>query len=428
MEKPLEAWLPLIDPMLVHQDTHEDLRLALEVVDIETTVWVLPSLDEARRWSCPFNPIWRHVAIPGRRSNRFDLLYIGGDGSLLQNPHALFRRTVSKDADELLDAWLALEIANPDWPEELLVEDSGLSGVLVPDFGTDPPGFKWEILVATPHPPQALASGRRPIPMDPNGILQQILTGGVDQTVDEPGSTESGEGAGQDKERKEIEAIWRRTSEDISAGPLHDLGEYDDRFRRYEGFDETETLIQLHTEKWPDPLRFLFFYGGGLQAFAMQRATRQVASLSSESREHSLQWAWNACTGYVVPGLGPAVHTELLPRALRHGEEGFLMEVEGRYGLVASDLLELFRMPEGLEIFRQRRPVTRCLGVGAMFLALLIDRLEQGWTVRTCASCGRLIHGHGNKRYCSRDHNLDCWRQRARQRQRRSRSSRSARS
>jgi len=93
--------------------------------------------------------------------------------------------------------------------------------------------------------------------------------------------------------------------------------------------------------------------------------------------------------------------------------DGALAEVEGHFGIPAENLTDLVRSSEFRKHMEAWMPVRRTQGwLGYLWWDLYQD-MQTSMSVRFCQHCGNVIRGgRVDRRYCTREENAVCARQR----------------
>ena len=107
---------------------------------------------------------------------------------------------------------------------------------------------------------------------------------------------------------------------------------------------------------------------------------------------------------------------------LAANEPDALMNLEGRHNVVAHSLDNLSQFADFAATRKQQLPAILINGWIGYFWWELRQDLEAGLTIKTCERCGNVIRcGHRDRRFCTRDEDIDCFRTGNREAQRRRR-------
>jgi hypothetical protein len=129
----------------------------------------------------------------------------------------------------------------------------------------------------------------------------------------------------------------------------------------------------------------------GDYAQAIRVIEGRVQQLTSEA-EASIEKAW------------------FLPKAARN-IGGALVDLEGRFGIVADDLDRVRQTQEYKRRILAPMPVRRTLGWLGYFWWELYQDVKAHTLVAICKSCGNVIRGgHADRQYCTRKENPTCTR------------------
>jgi hypothetical protein len=167
--------------------------------------------------------------------------------------------------------------------------------------------------------------------------------------------------------------------------------------------------------KWPGPLLNLIPFGGGIDEINGQALMEAIARGSAQDLEGALRRARDASAPYISDARTTMEAARFRPVWVKEGEDGLLGEL---YSAATGDspfvrtLKEAMEMPAWEEIMSKPVSIRRAWGPLGLFWSLLIDRLESERSFRVCELCGRVISGIRLKRFCGRDDNPECFRQR----------------
>ena len=174
---------------------------------------------------------------------------------------------------------------------------------------------------------------------------------------------------------------------------------------------------------WPHPFDDLFALGGNTELLFHQAAMRAcIRDLTSGDRTramHTIETWVQRLTGEAEVLLW---HAWVLPK-LTGDIDSLLWDVEGEFGISAPSWSELQRSPEFKKKLLELVKVRRVQGwLGYFWWEFYQDVMERT-SVRLCQSCGAVIRGgHANRKYCSLEENVDCFRKQNALRQRKHRS------
>ncbi len=374
--RPLQVWLPNISGSRAWPQAKRDRDRAYQVWRGEDTVWLMPGLERAVRWAEDGDVAC--LALPAEHWERLDVYHVGGNG-------AVWGAGASETfpdgrVDGLLDAWLNLGAVGG---VKLYAQPDKLA-VRVPCVEGDKVTYELREFRIQPG---AVAPTRLPKEDGP-GVF----------TLRWPPSDSAVPSISAEQESHELCGPF---------DPAVDEG-LPIAVRRS---DNARRTLRVMLE-WPEPLRALFPPGSGLddlQACArMNKIARQsrcdLEGVINAARVHSAECVTEGQTMTGAAWFGPILAAE--------GEEGALIALEARYGLLASNLDEAMEADVWEEIATRPFLVRRVWGAVGLFWALALDRLEEGRGFNVCERCGRVLQGKRDKRFCGRADDLECFKAR----------------
>ena len=151
---------------------------------------------------------------------------------------------------------------------------------------------------------------------------------------------------------------------------------------------------------------------GGLDELAALSQMRSIAERSSEDINLVLQEAHTNARPYVSEGFGILRNAWFNPLVLEEGEQGALFSAESKHGLRANSLEEVVNSDQWSDVLDRPVPVRRVWGLNGLFWELLIQRLEARRPFSVCERCGRVIRGTRGKRFCEKEDDVTCFRER----------------
>jgi len=198
----------------------------------------------------------------------------------------------------------------------------------------------------------------------------------------------------------------------------------------YEPLDETDipqdSILnddQTHPQfVWPGPFDVLFPTGGGIDLFVHHEKLRQcIAALKNGHREKVMREA-ETWVGHLTHAVeAPWDRAWFFPRVVAD-PEGVLWDIEGRYGYIANTIQEFLASKCFHDLRQTTIRVQRVQGwLGYCWWEFYQDLMRHEH-IGECKECGHVIRGgHKDREMCMKQENPDCFRQRAKIRQRKSR-------
>lgn len=177
--------------------------------------------------------------------------------------------------------------------------------------------------------------------------------------------------------------------------------------------------------EWPAPFNELFFTGGGADRLWHQAQMARLVRLAEEGqRKRALRDTRVWLSRFSEVAEAPLDKAWFLPKALADTELA-LYEVFANYEIRASDLNELASFDKFRDLMSKNVPVTRVFGWVGYFWWELSRDLQAGLSIRRCQHCGNaIVGGRRHRRYCNRQENPTCYRDRNKLAQQESRSRR----
>lgn len=400
--RPLQVWLPYSDPALTHPALRRDLDRAQELWKGESTVWLIPGLDEHARWENPRSPWFRELAVPTEATNRVDVFHISSDGFIFGATRCT--RFPQRGIAGLLNDWLSVGrgagenaiLYGPPPPEV---------GFLLPEITNRGVTYKWTWrslgtigTLSRRVPDSADQSRRVELEWPPEGTQWPATVSPAAESTEHYGPL---------------------VRDDVADGEYSIpslVSQRDPRFR---------SLFLL--DLWPGMLRCLFPLGAGPDAIAAQGRMVAVMEESQSNPVAALAKAQALASGYLAEATVAERYLVWYPLLIQHGEEAVLQQIAFKLDCRFASLAEAVACEKVQELFS--RPVTtrRAYGALGLFWALLLDQLEKGKGFSRCKRCGRVIQARPNKKYCGKDDELQCFRARRASDRRRERARRRTR-
>ncbi len=405
--KPLQVWLPALDPTLSLAGSQRDLRRALEKWDDVTSVWLLPWLKKEELFQNPFAPWAKDLALPSETLNRIDIYHVTKEGFI----YGAFPKEhfPERSIGRLLDDWLSVgagkESAVLQYPMPREIP------FIVPVFDDEKNELRHKRVKLTPESPGALA-------VDHESLKESLA-------------------------QRKVGFRWPPKDSGLpsSVVPSAESLEYYGPMKRetmlVDGI-ELPTLVSsrhpsvrsLHVlDVWPGRLRKLFPYGSNHDAYKAVKDMQRIAERSKENPAGALDEARRLATGSIGDGQTTLLSSWFYPTFMQCRADGLLMELEGKYDKNFKTLEEACASEFLKTKLREPVPVRQTHGVLGLFWALLIEQLEDGRRFRRCERCGCMISGRKNKKFCGQSDDPDCWKNRraADKRRERARTKRSKR-
>jgi len=174
---------------------------------------------------------------------------------------------------------------------------------------------------------------------------------------------------------------------------------------------------------WAAPFKDLMPLVGTMDDLYARCRMRRFAEMSAENEAGARAQATTEARDWLSKGQSTVERAWLQPIVSEEGDMGALIAIESRFGVEANSLKDAYANASLKKELGQHMPVQRAWGVPGLMWALLLDRLNASQPFRHCNSCGRLISGKADKRFCAEKDNPECYRARKRGDRRRSRKS-----
>lgn len=373
--RPFQLWLPNVTGTLALPEVQRDRERAFKAWRGEDVVWLLPSWEKPVRWV--EDKVRKVLGIPAEQLDRLDVYHVGESGYVWGR--GAQARFPEGRVEGLLDAFLNVD---------------RLGGI---EFYTAPD----ELQLPVPQIEDAKVVYKpRKLRLEPGPVMP--ITG-----IDEETRTVSMRWP-PDETRCPTVSPEAESREHF--GPLESA--------EHQGMpvavprEDTEFRALRIILKWPPPLRDLFSPASG--ADDMHACARMVA-LARKSRSDltgALLDSKAAAGRYVTDGETTLWSSWFLPIFAAEGIDGAVFAAEARYDVYAANLKEVFQSEPLQQALSETVPIRRAWGAIGLFWVLLLERLEEGRSFQVCERCGRIIQGKRGKRFCGRNDDLQCYRQR----------------
>ncbi len=372
--RPLQVWLPRLRGSLATPETRRDRERAFCAWQGEGLVWIIPGWAETMRWQEPDGT--RALALRGEQWERVHVYHVGESGAV-SGPDA---GTIFPNGsiNGLLKAWLNLPAGAINF-----VPGRDELRVSVPDYQDGHVVYR---------------SIR--LPLEPGSFLP--ITS-------------------MDEATRTVRLRW--PPEPTAPPPVSPEAESADRYRfvpsaslrtgaaEPRAAEPVLRALPMNIE-WPAPFTELFpvlpsldeMYARDRMVAVAERSRRDLHGARGEARNVSDAW--------LSEGQSTLLHGWFEPIIAAEGEEGAMLAAEARYNLSAGSLEQGLSSSTWRDVLDRPMPIGRVWGVPGLCWALLMDHLECGISFRNCGRCGRLIHGRSHKRFCARDDDVECFRQR----------------
>jgi hypothetical protein len=160
--------------------------------------------------------------------------------------------------------------------------------------------------------------------------------------------------------------------------------------------------------RWPSPFDQFFPHGGGADLLACYEQIRECAQTPGMLPSKVLSMA----EPYFSEGESTEADCWFWPRLCADGETNILADVESKFDWHGESLSALFQNLDFQRSMNILKPNQRIWGWPGYFWFELLTDLRSGKAIRACERCGGPIQGKASKRFCGRDDNPDCFRQR----------------
>ena len=373
--RPLQLWLPHVTGNLALPEVQRDRERAFKAWRGEDVVWLLPSLEEPVRWV--EDKVRKVLGIPAEQFDRLDVYHVGEHGHVW-GPEAEARFPGGR-VEALLDAFLNFK---------------KLGGI---EFCAGPD----ELQLRVPRIEDAKVVYKpERIGLEPGPVMPIVATDEETGTVSVHWPPDETRCPTVSPEAESREHFGRLESAEYQGMPV--------AVRR----EDTEFRALRIILKWPPPLTDLFSPASG--ADDMHACARMVAlARKSQADLTSTLLDSKAAAGrYVTDGEATLESSWFWPIFAAEGIKGALFATEARYDVYATNLKEIFQSEPLQQALSETVPIRRAWGAIGLFWALLLERLEEGRSFQVCERCGRIIQGKRGKRFCGRNDDLRCYRQR----------------
>jgi hypothetical protein len=374
--RPLQLWLPNVTGALALPEVQRDRERAFKAWRGEDVVWLLPGLQKPVRWV--EDKVTKVLGIPAEQLDRLDVYHVGENG-YVWGPEAEARFPEGR-VEGLLAAFLNVGKLG-----------GGIEFYRAPD----------ELQLRVPRIEDAKVVYKlRNLRLEPGSVMPVALAGdesGFFSMHWPPDETRWPTVSPEAESREQFGAL---ESAEYQGMPV--------AVRR----EDPEFRALRIILKWLPPLTDLFSPASG--ADDMHACAKMVA-LARKSRGDltgALLDSKAAASRYVTDGETTLWSSWFLPIFAAEGIDGALIAAEARYDVQAANLKEVFQSEPLQQALSETVPIRRAWGAIGLFWALLLERLEEGRSFQSCERCGRIIQGKRGKRFCGRDDDLQCYRQR----------------
>ena len=176
--------------------------------------------------------------------------------------------------------------------------------------------------------------------------------------------------------------------------------------------------------KWPEPFDRLFPIGGSVDFLyhheVMKKAIKEkdeIAILAWKNQFVStvkvtldLIWTLPKLTRDILSGINPEITPDV----------GFFVDLQGKYDIVAKSLKEMKENKDYIKKLTQPYEIPCIFGWVGYFWWELSERAKEK-SINICERCGNVIKGKADKRFCSKEENIECFRARRTEDKRRGR-------
>ncbi|RID89025.1 hypothetical protein D1953_00150 [Peribacillus asahii] len=384
--KPIQLWLPFFNKSWDTPSFSRDIQRAQRNWLGEDRIWLLPGLNEVKRWSKSVSIFKYHeCAIPSETLNCITVVNVSKDGAFyppIGNP--IPEKWKGIIPTNLLNLWLNSSNFG-------FVSAKKTINLPLPFFKENEVIYKEVEIGLTPGPSFPISE----FDEETHEVVLKL-------TSDENSS---------------VEII----SPEAESLKLNGPYQWDNQ--------PTEETLNLVINKdgkksfhsailWNEPFFRMFPDGGGMDLLnhrnLMKNCARDIEKNRSKIKLQANNFTKEGWTNLEALIIAPTLMTK--------GPESLLFDIEGSFNIEVDNLRELLDHPKYKEIFKEKVPVTRIFGwEGYLWWELnKIVNIENKF-MKTCSLCGNIIYGKKGKTFCNQEDNLDCYRKRKRLDKRRER-------
>lgn len=392
MATPIQIWASFLTLSPFNPGFSRDLQRAQNAWHDEVRIWVDPSVSQTARWAEVEKGIRiREALIQGEQINAFTIYHVDERGQLYPGVGTL-ESSLTTLPEGFYRLWLNTLPELIHAPETFIWRfPRQIDGSIVFDDAT-------------------IHSG--PGPILPHGNVS--------------------------KETGEIRMVWPRPHVNLPApiSPENESLQYYRKLNRAKLRDGDEQVDIVVAEgdsnmraapfwlKWPAPFHLLFPTGGSVDVLHHHQAmSKCIQQYESGNRDESIQVAETWVQRLVGTSHSSLEQAWFLPK-LMVDINAALMDVEGKFNISSSSLEDLLST-EFRKLLLERVPVQRVTGWLGYFWWELYQDLEARIALHFCNRCGSLIRGgRVDRKYCTKEENLTCFRRHNAENQRSSRAKR----
>jgi hypothetical protein len=393
--KPFQLFLPFLNSSFGLSQPGRQTRLLYSAWSGEGTVFLLPGTDQEQGATQPFSRLsneeltaspwdWKVTAIPDHGFERVDIYHVSSDGSIVGPQDATPFHTGSVNG--LLEAWLNMSDESchrtrTKGGRELIALDIPFVG---PRYLKARLPFPFECSRLS----RVLDEPYEPYPYTRMCMELQVGPLQYSRIVDDP--------------------LYEMTITDRKRYPMWPFGI---EISRDLGGDRL---------RWPNPINGFFPFRGSDGDLCVQRRMAGIVKKSKTQYQEALYEAKNEAAQYISEGYTTMELGWFWPTLLQKGEDAVRCTAT-EFGLPSTrNLKELQSLNEFQLLLQRKTPIRRVWGTLGFFWELLSQHLESQQSL-ICERCGRMITGKKGKKFCGREDNLQCFRDRGRTNRRKQR-------
>lgn len=168
---------------------------------------------------------------------------------------------------------------------------------------------------------------------------------------------------------------------------------------------------------FPEPFDFIFPTGGGIYTLYNYYLMKRYLELSLKNKDLMVKIIRSEKTPYLSEISSTINRSWFMPK-LYSKTTNILLEIQGKFSLEFKSKKEAMSSIKFMKKIRHNIVIKRIYGwIGYFWWEFYQDLIKKS-TVKICKNCGTIINGgRSNRKYCSKEENPDCWKERAALRQ-----------
>jgi hypothetical protein len=363
MKEPIQLWLPLLNFSVFNDTMMRDLQRAKLKWNGQDRIWLLPEIEETKSWQIG---TFLELAVPSESFNIISILNVDEEDNIYFNADGMLPKEWKKIPDDLLEQWLKAPL--PDcitWIDSFKIRMPFISEKTV----------EYEIREHYLKPASSF-------PMKIDGDEFEInLT---------------------PKSKKNYISL-EYEGKDRFQGQQGKIGDMSCTI-------DQEGNVSLNTSlRWIEPFQSMFFLGGN--ADLIQHKYKMQNAIENNDTKTTKDWLGR----FVDEGKNDLFTIWLLPKIYgrddNENSEKLLLEIESKFNICCDNLDELLINPAYKKLFSQVYPIKRIFSWPGYLWWKLSTSMDQS-KLKFCQRCRKLLTGKKNKKFCSKQDNPDCYRER----------------